>query len=277
MTNNLPSDIEKRVRVAEEAARAAGEVHRRYYGSGIAFETKMGDRRDMLTEADIESQEVAKDVIWRAFPGETIVGEEDNLSKDALARAIDGACWTVDPLDGTQSFVQNFPVFGPGIAFVSGRRSLAGAVYLPIYNEMFSAGRGVGARFNSAPIHVAPSKQIEDAMVGVHIREASPDNVATFLETTGRVLTAANGIRLLGSPMICLAYIAAGRLDCFATLSPTRLGAWDLAPAQVILEEAGGIIANPEGGPFDMMNPGVSGASSPELLAQLFAVARGER
>jgi fructose-1,6-bisphosphatase/inositol monophosphatase family enzyme len=99
--------------------------------------------------------------------------------------------------------------------------------------------------------------------------------VAEFLETTGRVLLASNGIRLLGSPMICLAMIAAGRLDCFATLSPTRLGVWDVAPAQVILEEAGGVIAAPDGGPFDLLNPGVSGASSAALLAEFLAAARG--
>jgi len=277
MSNQLPADLEKSRRVAEEAARAAGEVHLRYYGSGIAFETKLGDRRDMLTKADLDSQVVAKEVIARAFPGERIVGEEDGLSRDDLMHAVDGACWTVDPLDGTQSFVQNFPVFGPGIAFVTARRSLVGAIYLPVYDEMYSAARRLGTRLNGQAVHVAAPKSIEDAMVGVHIREASPTNVETFLATTGRILMVANGIRLLGSPMICLAYIAAGRLDCFATLSPTRLGIWDLAPAQVILEEAGGVIADPEGGPFDMMNPGVSGASSAELLLQLFAVARDGR
>ncbi|HLF76509.1 MAG TPA: inositol monophosphatase family protein [Dehalococcoidia bacterium] len=269
------ADLAQRLRVAEAAARAAGEVHRRYFGTGIAFETKLGDRRDMLTQADIESQAVAKDVIARAFPGETIVGEEDGLSREDLAPLLDGACWTVDPLDGTQSFVQGFPVFGPGIAYVEQRRSLAGAVYLPVFDEMYVAARGLGARLNGTPIHVAAPKSLEDAMVGVHIREASPPNVEQFLATTGRVLTAANGIRLLGSPMICLVYIAAARLDCFATLSPTRLGVWDLAPAEVILEEAGGVIADPNGGPFDMLSPGVSGASSRALLDELFAVVRG--
>jgi myo-inositol-1(or 4)-monophosphatase len=269
----VAADLERRLRVAEEAAQAAGEVHRRYFGTGIAFETKLGDRRDMLTQADIESQAIAKEVIARAFPGETIVGEEDNLSRENLAPLLDGACWTIDPLDGTQSFVQGFPVFGPGIAYVEQRRSLAGAVYLPVFDEMYLAARGLGARLNGRLIHVTAPKSLQDAMVGVHIREASPANVQTFLETTGRVLVAANGIRLLGSPMICLAYIAAGRLDCFATLSPTRLGVWDLAPAEVILEEAGGVIADPDGGPFDMLNPGVSGASSRALLDELFAVA----
>jgi myo-inositol-1(or 4)-monophosphatase len=268
------SELSERLRVAEEAARAAGEVHRRYYSTGIAFETKLGDRRDMLTQADLESQAVVKEVIARAFPGETIVGEEDGLAAGQIAPLLDGTCWTVDPLDGTQSFVTNFPVFGPGIAFVAERRALAGVVYLPVYDELYAAARGLGAMLNGTPIQVRGGKSLQDAMVGVHIREASPANVARFLLTTGRVLVAANGIRLLGSPMICLAMIAAGRLDCFATMSPTRLSVWDLAPAQVILEEAGGVIADPDGGPFDILNPGVSGASSRALLNELMAVAR---
>jgi myo-inositol-1(or 4)-monophosphatase len=268
----MSDELVHRLAVAETAARAAGEVHKRYYGSGLAAETKTS-AQDLLTLADTEGQEVARAVIERDFPGERIVGEEDDVARDRLSGLLDGECWLIDPLDGTQSFVHDFPVFGPGVAFVRERRPLAGAVYLPVYEELFTAARGLGARLNGRPIGVKPPKPLLQALAGIHIREVSPPAIDRFLSTTGRILAAANGVRLLGSPMISLCYVASGRLDCFATLSPTRLGPWDHAPAVVILEEAGGVVRSQDGGAFDLMQPGIAGASNPALLDELFAAA----
>jgi myo-inositol-1(or 4)-monophosphatase len=275
MPDSAPDDLARRRRVAEEAARAAGEIHRRYYGTNVAFEAK-ADPRDVLTKADIESQAAIKAIIREAFPEDVIAGEEDGLAKDEVSRLLDGAVWTVDPLDATQGFVHNFPVFGPGIAYVVGRQPLVGVMYMPVYDELFSAARGQGATLNGASIRVSVPKPLRDCLVGLHIREVEGGAAETFLETTGRVLKRSHGIRLLGGPMFSMAYVAAGRLDCFATLSPTRLGPWDLAPAAVVLEEAGGVVADEEGRPLDLMRTGVSGASSRALLDELFAVARGE-
>jgi myo-inositol-1(or 4)-monophosphatase len=263
-----------RRRIAEEAARAAGEIQRSYFGTSVAFEVK-SDPRDVLTRADIESQEAIKAVIRESFPDDVIAGEEDGLSGEEVAPLLEGAAWTVDPLDATQGFVHNYPVFGPGIAYVVNRQPVAGVMYLPVYDEMFSAARGLGATLNGQPIRVAPAKALKDSLVGLHIREAGEAAVREFLETTGRILSGSHGIRLLGAPMFSMAYVAAGRLDCFATLSPTKLGPWDLAPAGIIVEEAGGTIATQTGAPFDLMQPGMSAASTKELLDELFSVARG--
>ena len=268
------ADLERRLRVAEEAARAAGAIQRRYYGTNVAFETKK-DPRDVLTQADIESQDAIKAIIGAAFPDDLIAGEEDNLPREEVARLLDGAVWTVDPLDATQGFVHDFPVFGPGIAYVVGRRPLVGVAFMPIYGELFAAAAGLGATLNGERIHVGPARALKDALVGLHVREASPASVAQFLHTTGRVLAASHGVRILGGPMFSMAYVACGRLDAFATLSPTALEPWDLAPAAIVLEEAGGVVAGPTGGPFDILARGVAGASSRALLDELFAVALG--
>jgi myo-inositol-1(or 4)-monophosphatase len=270
----MPDDLERRRAVAEEAARAAGVIQRRYYGTSVAFETKK-DPRDVLTEADLESQVAIKAIIQDAFPSDLIAGEEDNLERDEVSRLLDGAVWTVDPLDATQGFVHDYPVFGPGIAYVEARQSLVGVMYLPIYDEMFSAAKGHGATLNGKPIHVGRPHTLQESLVGLHIREAGDDAIQQFLETTGRVLKASHGIRILGGPMFGVAYVAAARTDCFATLSPTRLGAWDLAPAAIVIEEAGGVIATETGAPFDLMALGVSCASTRALLEELFAVATG--
>jgi len=272
----MSNDIARRRAVTEEAARAAGEVHKRYYGSGVGFEVKGGDRRDLLTRADLEGQIAAKAVIEAAYPGEPIVGEEDGLSREDLPPLLDGACWLVDPLDGTQNYVHDFPSFAAGVAFVEARQPLAGAIYVSVFDEMFSAGRGLGAALNGTPIHVVAPRALRDAMVGVHIREVGPAAVEQFLASTGRLLTGAHGVRLLGCPMVSLAYVASGHLACFATLSPSKLMPWDLAPAAIVLEEAGGVTGTQDGAPFDLLSTGISGAATRALLDEMFAVARGK-
>ena len=268
-------DLKRRLQIAEAAARASGDVQKRYFGTRIEAEIK-SDPQDMLTRADLEGQVAAKSIISAAFPGETVIGEEDGLALEELAPALANGCWLIDPLDGTQSFVHHFPVFGPGIAFVHERRALVGVAYLPLYEELFAAARGLGATLNGRPISVAPAKPLEDAMVALHIRDVGPEAVERFLVTTGRILPRCNGVRLLGSPMITAVYVAAGRLDCCATLSPTKLGPWDLAPAQVILEEAGGVVGGQDGEGLDLLQHGLSGASSTNLLEELFRVASGK-
>src|SRR4051794_27415950 len=270
-----PDEIAKRRAVAEAAARAAGEIHKRYYGSGVGFEVKNDDRRDLLTRADLEGQVAAKAIIETAFPGERIVGEEDGLAREDLPGILDAACWLVDPLDGTQNYVHDFPSFAAGVAYVEARQPIVGAVYVSVFDEMFSAGRGLGASLNGTSIHVIPPRELRDALVGVHIREVGAAAVEQFSQTTARLLTGAHAVRLLGCPMISLAYIACGRMACFGTFSPSKLMPWDLAPAAIVLEEAGGVTGTGDGAPFDILTPGISGAASLALLDEMFACARG--
>jgi len=271
---SLPPDLERRLRVAEAAARAAGAVQKLYYASGIASEAKHGDPRDRLSRADTEGQEAAVAVIRAAFPDERIVGEEDDLPRDQLGPYLE-ACWLIDPVDGTINYVHDFPSFAAGIAYVSEAEPVVGVIYVSIHDEMFSAARGLGATLNGRPIHVVAPRELKDAFVGIHIREVGPAAVAQFIDSTRRILPRAHGVRLLGCPMVSLAYVACGRLDCFGTFSPTKLAPWDLAPAAIVLTEAGGVVATQHGTPFDILEPGISGASSQALLDELFAVARG--
>jgi myo-inositol-1(or 4)-monophosphatase len=213
-------------------------------------------------------------VIKAAYPDERIVGEEDGLSREELAPLLD-ACWVIDPLDGTQNYVHDFPSFAAGVAYIVDSQPVVGAVYVSVFDEMFSAGQGLGATLNGVSIEVVPPRALKDALVGVHIREVGDAAVTQFLETTGRLLKHAHAVRLLGCPMVSIAYVACGRMACFATLSPSKLMAWDLAPAAIVLQEAGGACGNQDGAPFDVLSSGVSGAATQELLDELFAVARG--
>ncbi len=273
---NMTEDLVRRKEVAEAAARASGAFHIKYLSSVIDFETK-ADPRDVLTKADLEGQVAAKAVIEAAFPGENIVGEEDGLSYPEMERQFAAGCWLIDPLDGTQSYVHAFPAFTAGVAYVKGEVSLAGAIYDAVHDDMYSAARGHGATFNGEACQVTPQKALKDSLIGIHIREAGAEAIEIFLRTTGNLLPKSHGIRLLGCPMLTMAYVAAARLDAFAMLSPAKLGPWDLAPAIVVLEEAGGVVAEGvTGRPLRLSDRGIAGASSRALLDEVFAAARGE-
>jgi myo-inositol-1(or 4)-monophosphatase len=268
------ADLARRRRVAEEAARAAGAIQMKYYASGIASEEKEGDPRDRLTRADTEGQGAAVAVLRAAFPGDLILGEEDDTPMDQVAAGL-ADCWVIDPLDATLNYTHDFPSFAAGIAYVHQRLPLAAAIYVSVHDEMFAAARGQGASLNGKPIRVVAGRSLKEAFVGIHAREAGPEAARIFLETTGRILPIAHGVRLLGCPMISMAYVACGRLDCFATLSPTKLAPWDVAPAALVVWEAGGVVATSQGAPFDILHRGIAGASSQALLDELMAVAHG--
>ena len=269
----MTDDLERRRQVAEEATRAAGAIHLKYLSSTIDYEAKT-DPRDVLTKADLEGQEVAKAILQAAFPDDTLVGEEDGMAIGDMLGLFESGCWLIDPLDGTQSYVHSFPAFTAGIAWVQGGVSLAGAIYDAVQDDMWSAARGHGASWNGAPMRVPPGKALKDCMVGLHIREVENGAAEIFLRTTGNVVMKSHGIRILGCPMLSMAYVACGRMDAFAMLSPAKLGPWDLAPALVVLEEAGGVVGEGvTGNALQWTDRAISGATTPALLKELYAVA----
>jgi len=272
----MTDDLERRRQVAEEAARAAGAIHLKYLSSTIDYEAKT-DPRDVLTKADIEAQEVAKSILGAAFPNDTLIGEEDGIPTSDLMQLFQTGCWLIDPLDGTQSYVHSFPAFTAGVAWVQDDISQAGAIYDAVQDDMWSAARGHGASWNGKPMRVPPGKPLKDCMVGLHIREVEGGAAEIFLRTTGNVVMKSHGIRILGCPMLSMAYVACGRMDAFAMLSPAKLGPWDLAPSLVVLEEAGGAVGEGvTGNALQWTDRAISGATTRALLAELYAVAKGE-
>lgn len=272
----MPEDLERRRIVAEAATRAAGALHLKYLSSTIDYEAKT-DPRDVLTKADLEGQEAAKAVLRSAFPDDRLIGEEDGMPMEQILEHVQSGCWLIDPLDGTQSYVHSFPAFTAGIAWVQGGISLAEAIYDAVQDDMWSAARGHGAYWDGKPMRIPPGKPMAECMIGLHIREVENGAADVFVRTTRNVLLKSHGIRLLGCPMLCVAYVACGRMDAFAMLSPAKLGPWDLAPSIIILEEAGGAVGEGvTGAPLHWTDHAISGATTQALLDELHAVARGE-
>ena len=238
------------VGVAEEIAREAGGLLREFYRRGVRAEYK-GDV-DIVTEADRASEKLITERLHAAFPDHGVYGEEGTRSDmDAEYR------WYVDPLDGTTNFAHGFPVFcvvlgcerrPAGSLPEQDGEMVAGVIYDPLRDEMFSAARGAGATLNGKPIHVSRTRALQEALIATGFpsqkRHRSP-NVHFYQEFTLR----SHGVRRAGSAALDLAYVAAGRIDGYWEFI---LNPWDTSAGYLLVEEAGGTVTHFDGGKFTL-------------------------
>ena len=276
----LHDDLVLRRRVAEEAARAGGAVHLRYFGQRLDRDVHQGNRADYTTAADLEAQAAVKQTIGRYFPHETVIGEEDIELRAGLGELLDGGCWLTDPLDGTQEFSHSNPGFSCVVGYVAASRSLVGAVYFPMWGEMFSAAEGLGATLNGGATGVSSVSKLEQALVAVPQSNVSnPERRALFIEQVSTLLPHIEGLRMPGARSLMVCGVAAGRYDLTSTFQ--RLGQpadrpfvgqpWETAAFVVLVEEAGGVVASLDGGPPDLLGYNTYAATH-ELIAAYQAV-----
>jgi myo-inositol-1(or 4)-monophosphatase len=238
------------LQVAETIAREAGALLREFYHRGVRTEYK-GDV-DLVTEADRASEKLIVSRLHEAFPDHGVYGEEGTRS--GLEREFR---WYVDPLDGTTNFAHGFPAFcvvlgcerrAPGLAADEDGEMVAGVVYDPLRDEMFSAARGHGATLNGEAIHVSQAKLLQESLIATGFpsqkRHESP-NVHFYQEFTLR----SHGVRRAGSAALDLAYVACGRLDGYWEF---KLNPWDTSAGFLLVEEAGGTITHFDGSPFTL-------------------------
>ena len=241
--------------LAEQAARAAGEVLLGYYGrepEGLASKTSV---TDPVSDADREAERVIRELLTRERPDDGLVGEEGSRSPSANDRT-----WIVDPLDGTVNFLYGLRTWGVSIALQDEDGLALGVVHNPVDDECFTAQRGEGAAMNGAAIHVTGCAQLGQAMVGTGFSYEAPrraEQARLLVELLPRV----RDIRRPGAAALDLAYVAAGRLDAFYERGLKR---WDEAAGMLLVREAGGVVDELAGEP-----PVRVAAATPELLDEL--------
>lgn len=267
MTEFLPT--------AESIAREAGALLRDFYHRGVRTEYK-GDV-DLVTEADRASEALIGKRLRAAFPTHGIYGEEG--TREALESEFR---WYVDPLDGTTNFAHGFPVFcvvlgcerrAPGLASDQDGTMVAGVIYDPLRDEMFSAALGSGATLNGEPIHVSQTHSLDESLIATGFpskkRHDSP-NVHFYQEFTLR----SHGVRRAGSAAIDMAYVACGRLEAFWEF---QLNPWDTSAGYLLIEEAGGRITHFDGSKFTLdsrevlASNGLIHPAMEHLFADMFA------
>lgn len=247
--------------VCECAAKAGGQILLDWLGRIQAREKAP---RDLVTEADLASQRAIQEIVQDAFPEHQFLGEEED--DDTYGRPDEGPpCWIVDPLDGTTNFVHQLPNFSVSVAVAQGNQPMAGCVYDPMMGECFLATRGGGATLNGQPLHTSNCEQLSDALVAFSFSAnvaRDSEEVARFLNVLGRC----QALRRMGSAALNMCYLSAGRLDGYWA---TSVKAWDVAAGVLLVEEAGGLVSDIDGGQLDLTHPRFVAASTPVLHREL--------
>ncbi|MCC6293137.1 MAG: inositol monophosphatase [Bryobacterales bacterium] len=224
---------------ATSIAREAGSLLLQYAERRPAFELK--GEFDLVTAADRASEQLILDRLRSHFPSHAILAEETG----AHAAASDFR-WYVDPLDGTTNFAHSFPMWNVTLALEQAGQLIAGVVYDPLRDEMFTAERGAGAYLNGRRIHVSKAAKVEEALLatGFPSRRRHENVNVHFFHQAAMI---SHGVRRAGAAALDLAYVACGRLDGFWEFG---LNPWDMAAGTLMILEAGGQVTDMHGGAF---------------------------
>lgn len=245
------------INVMVGAARKASRKLIRDFGEVENLQVSKKGPADFVTSADLRAEEVIHTELARARPDFGFLMEErgEIKGRDGTNR------WVVDPLDGTTNFLHSIPHFSISIAHQSGEEILAGVVYDPLRDEMFTAEKGAGAFVNGRRIRVSARQKIADAVLGTGIPVKGQPGHAEFLSRVEAVSERVAGVRRLGSAALDLAYVAAGRFEGYWEIG---ISPWDVAAGLVLVREAGGLVgALTKGG--DPLTAGDILASNPYL------------
>lgn len=255
------------LRVAEQAARAGGKVVlSRLHDTDLQVAYKDG-RANIVTVADTESQRAVCGVIAAAFPDHAIFGEE-GTSGDASA----GHAWYVDPLDGTTNYAHGLPFFCVSVALRSHGSTVAGAVFDPLRDELFSAARSEGAFVNGTPLRASAVARLDQSLVVAQAQTVDDGEIRAYAALVDRLMRVAGGVRSLGSPALTLCAIAAGRLEAYCEYA---MDAWDILAGQLILREAGGRLTTFSGFPHTTAERADIVASNGHIHDELITALKG--
>jgi myo-inositol-1(or 4)-monophosphatase len=237
-----------------ELARGAGAILRGGFGQRHTIRHK--GRIDLVTEYDKRSEDYLVGELHSRFPGHTLYAEEGGKTEGHA-----DAVWYIDPLDGTTNYAHGFPLFAVSIAYAEAGALRLGAVYNPIYDEMYTAELGKGARFNGELVGVS---EPEDLLHSLLTTGFAYDDwvINTNLEHFIHFSRLCQGVRRLGSAALDLCYIASGRLDGYWEIS---LQPWDSAAGGLIAREAGATVTALDGDPNFLKPPYAILAAPPAL------------
>ncbi len=242
-SNPLVDDaIVEYARACEKAARAGGAAAQDWIGR---FDVREKGPADLVTQADLASQEIIRNTLHDAFPDHGFLAEEQDQHAPK-PRQPNEFRWIADPLDGTTNFVHGVPHYCVSLALEHLGKLLVAAVYDPVRGECFTAAAGKGAFLDERPIHTSKITRLSDALAAVGFppktQRDCPD-LLVFLEA----LEPCQAVRRTGSTALNMCYLAAGRFDVYWSFSCRP---WDVAAGALLVREAGGVVSSPDGSEF---------------------------
>ena len=226
---------------AKTAAESSAEILLNLFGKAAV---RQKSTQDLVTEADIESEERITAIIHRAFPDHTVLREEGastgNIQDDHL--------WVIDPLDATNNYAHGIPHFSVSIGYAQKGAVQVGVILDPLRREMFTAVKGHGALLNDRPMRVSSREGLPESIIATGfyydrglVMERTLDTIRELFYQNIR------GIRRTGGAALDLSWVACGRFEGFFEY---KLAPWDYAAGSLIVQEAGGICTDRGGNPL---------------------------
>lgn len=230
--------------VGISAAKTAGKYILSFFGSSQNVRFKSDN--SPVTDADLGSSKIIKQIISDAFPSHTILCEE---SPDALTRKVDlEPTWIIDPLDGTSNFIAHIPLLAVVIAYVVEGKTQLGVIFDPLHNDLFVAQAGKGTTLNHQPVRVSTKSSMRGAMLfaGRGYRDRDHERHGQIIYALEQQTTY---FRRLGAAAIMLSSVACGRAD---SVILTGNKPWDVAAGALLIQEAGGLVTDYCGKPWTL-------------------------
>ena len=205
-------------------------------------------RNDFVSVADYASEKAIIDAVAQRFPDHRVLSEEAGWS----GRERSGPTWIVDPLDGTTNFVHGIPHFAVSIGVTVDDRIEYGVILDPCRDDVFSAARGHGAKWNGSACRVSDRQGLDGALLATGFPFKAHRLLDPYLAIFRDVFLGCKAIRRPGAAALDLAHTACGLFDGFFEF---QLSPWDVAAGSLIVEEAGGVIGSMDGG-TDVLDSG---------------------
>ena len=223
------------------AARKAGRALKRDFGEVEKLQVSLKGPANFVSAADKRAEEILYQELTRARPGYGFLGEEGGRREGADKTHT----WIVDPLDGTSNFLHGIPQFAVSVGLERESTIVAGVIYNPANDELYTAERGKGAFLNDQRLRVAGRQRLVDAVVACALPHHGRGDLALFRQEFAAVQDKVAGLRRFGAAALDLAWVAAGRLDAYweRNISP-----WDMAAGLLMVREAGGFVSDIDGG-----------------------------
>ena len=233
--------LEKIITIVKDAGNIILSAH----NQESAVTAKEG-KKNFVTKYDVAVQEFLFAELGKAFPDAEFVGEEgdNNLSSKALR-------FIIDPIDGTTNFMQDYRCSCISVALCKENDLIAGVVYNPYSNEIFSAEKGKGAYLNGKKIEVS-DRPLSDGLALFGTSPYHPENTDETFALLRKVFDFSRDIRRSGSAAYDICMVACGRCEIFFEKA---LQPWDVAAGTLILKEAGGVAFNYEGNEINFSTP----------------------
>ncbi|ADD04272.1 putative inositol-1(or 4)-monophosphatase / fructose-1,6-bisphosphatase, archaeal-type [Natrialba magadii ATCC 43099] len=257
----------RRATVATEAATAGADIAHDAFRTDLNIEYKDG-KTDVVTQSDRDAQDAVIDVIREFFPEDPIVGEENDALK---AVPEEGPAWIIDPIDGTNNYVNEIRAFGTAVAAVVDGEPVAATNVFPALSDTYQFGPD-GVFRNGEALSVSGRTDPEASTV-CPTYWWDFDQRDEYTATARELVTRFGDIRRFGCAQLELAMVAAGALE--GVVTNRRANAWDTVAGVGMIREAGGVVTDLEGERWRHDSDGlVASNGESEIHEEVLAAAR---